>query len=494
MKISINELMLTSGVQFGTSGVRGLATDMTDKVCYAYVTAFLQYLLNEQMVTSEASVCIAGDLRKSTPRIVKAAIKACRDMGLTPINMGSVPSPAVALYGMTHQMPSIMVTGSHIPDDRNGIKFNTPYAEILKQDEEGIRQQVVSIAEKDFMPDGAFTDDEISAVESEAAYNAYLQRFISFFPNNCLAGQQVGLYQHSSVSREIFKDILENLGASVTTLGRSETFISVDTEAIRPEDVTLAADWARQYAFDAIVSTDGDGDRPLVSDERGEWLRGDIAGMLCATYLDADTVVTPVSSNTALEKSQRFSNVIRTKIGSPYVIAAMQSAQSNSKSNHVVGYEANGGFLQQSAVVKDGQTLVALPTRDAVIVAISILMLSKQKDCSISELKSILPNRFTYSDRLKAFPTELSNSKLSTFVHDGKLEVQAFKMAFPDLPKAVSVDVTDGVRVTLENDDIVHLRPSGNAPELRCYTEASSIEMASKLNHSCMEAMRKWNA
>ncbi|MDE4994485.1 phosphomannomutase, partial [Francisella tularensis subsp. holarctica] len=85
----------------------------------------------------------------------------------------------------------------------------------------------------------------------------------------------IGLYQHSSVGREIVNEILEKLGAKVILLEFSEKFVSVDTEAIRQEDVKLAKQWASKYKVDSKVSTDGDADRPLVSDEYGNWLKVD---------------------------------------------------------------------------------------------------------------------------------------------------------------------------------------------------------------------------
>ncbi|MDE4986531.1 phosphomannomutase, partial [Francisella tularensis subsp. holarctica] len=76
-----------------------------------------------------------------------------------------------------------------------------------------------------------------------------------FFPNNCLAGETIGLYQHSSVGREIVKENLEKLGAKVILLELSEKFVSVDTEAIRQEDVKRAKQWASKYKVDSLVST-----------------------------------------------------------------------------------------------------------------------------------------------------------------------------------------------------------------------------------------------
>ena len=141
----ISELMETSGVKFGTSGARGLADAMTDRVCYSYTKGFLQYLLEIGDITHGDVVAIAGDFRPSSPRIMAACAQAAEDMGFVPLNCGFIPTPAVALFGIENSVANIMVTGSHIPDDRNGIKFNKPSGEILKQDEEGIAEQVITL-------------------------------------------------------------------------------------------------------------------------------------------------------------------------------------------------------------------------------------------------------------------------------------------------------------------------------------------------------------
>ena len=122
--VSIADLMTRSGVAFGTSGARGLVTAMTDEVCFAYTQAFLQHLASIGQFAPGAHVAIAGDLRPSSPRIMAACAAAIGHMGGVVDHCGSVPSPAVAGYGFARGIPSLMVTGSHIPDDRNGIKFN----------------------------------------------------------------------------------------------------------------------------------------------------------------------------------------------------------------------------------------------------------------------------------------------------------------------------------------------------------------------------------
>ena len=492
-RYSIADLMQQSGVTFGTSGVRGLVTAMTDRIVYAYTAAFLQYLRESGQVTVGEQVAVAGDYRPSTPGIMAAVCSAIRDSGMRVVNCGFVPSPAVVLYGIQRAIPSIMVTGSHIPDDRNGIKFNRPDGEILKQDEEAIRGQRVRLPELLFDDSGAFVQTVDLPKVDLSAHAAYVSRYTDFFMEGCLRGMRIGLYEHSGVARESLAEVLETLGAKVIRLGFSDQFVPVDTEAIRPEDVVLAKNWTKEYSLDSIVSTDGDGDRPLISDEKGRWLRGDLAGMLCAVFLEAQWIATPVSSNSAVERSGRFKGVERTRIGSPYVISAMQSLLEEGRKG-VVGYEANGGFLIADSLSLQGRILGPLPTRDAIIVILGILSQAKKNGQKISELLNTIPARYTYSNRLKSFPNELSRQRLQLFQSgDFERDSQAIELAFEHrFGRVESIDLTDGVRITFSGGDVVHLRPSGNAPELRCYTEADSERWVREMNQICINLLEGW--
>lgn len=493
--MQIGDLMAESGVKFGTSGARGRVENMTDLVCYAYAQGFLRYLLGTGALAAGADVGLAGDFRASTSRILGACAKAITDAGCRPQYLGRIPTPALAAYGIAQGWPTMMVTGSHIPDDRNGIKFNLPTGEILKQDEEGIRAQPIQLPDDLFNAADAFTDASHSALPSEqsAALEHYVARYLGFFPADWLAGQRVGLYEHSSVARDALFRVLTGLGAEVERLGFSETFLPVDTEAIRAEDIALARDWTADGRLSALVSTDGDGDRPLVGDEHGEWLRGDIAGILCAQALGAAAVVTPVSSNTALEASGWFRETLRTRIGSPYVIAGMRALSARGLAP-VVGYEANGGFLTDSDIEHDGRILPALPTRDAVIVAVTLIGAARAKQQPLSALAQSMPQRFTYSDRLKDFPTTLSEERFAAFrTGDRAADRAALNQVFSaEFAPVAEVDTTDGIRMTLATGEILHLRPSGNAPELRAYTEADSAERARDLNQRCLTILERW--
>lgn len=484
--ISIQELMDKSSVAFGTSGARGLVSAMSDHVCYSYTRGFLGHLKSLEDWQPGQRVALAGDLRSSTPRILAACAQAVEDLGGDPVFCGFVPTPAMALWAFKHKVPSIMVTGSHIPDDRNGIKFYRPNGEILKQDEIGIRKQKVPMA----LPEGGPLPIE-SRAKAENVISDYVQRYVDFFGPGVLTSRKIGVYQHSAVGRDILAEVLQVLGAEVVSFGRSDLFIPVDTEAVRSEDVDLAASFARTSKCDAIVSTDGDSDRPLLADHTGEWLRGDVLGVICAKAIEADSVVTPVSSSTIVEKCNFFENVVRTQIGSPYVIAAMNDAIRDG-SGSVCGYEANGGFLLATDVYREGRVLTALPTRDALLPIIATLLAAS--DGTIREMVGLLPSRTTYSDRIANFGAERQKALMDWLNHSVVGSQQAHRgEEFSKISGAalISVDQLDGTRMKFANERIIHLRPSGNAPELRCYSEAEDKSFARLINEKTIHLIEK---
>ncbi|MFA4875146.1 MAG: phosphomannomutase [bacterium] len=491
-RFKISDLMGSSGVAFGTSGARGKVEDMTDRICFAYTAAFLQHLEDVGGLLPGTQVAIGGDLRPSTARIMLAVAKAVWHMACGVINLGEVPSPAIALYGIAKHIPTIMVTGSHIPDDRNGIKFNNATGEILKQDEAGIRAQTVCIPPHLFKEDGSFAyGDRLLPHLDFEAQTMFHRRYTDFFGEQFLKGKRIALYAHSAVGRMMLHRALTALGADVTTIGHSNTFIPVDTEAIRDEDVNLAREWAKEYGFDAIVSTDGDSDRPLIAGRDGEWLRGDVLGILVAKFLNADSVTAPVSSNSALELSGLFPEVRRTRIGSPYVISSMMQARQQGRSR-VVGYEANGGFLTATDIEVNGRKLSTLPTRDSFLPILAALRLAVAEGKGVEELVNELPSRYTASDRIKDFQTDRSRKIIEMFTRgDFDSNARAIEAHFGShFGKVKSIDVTDGLRIAFQSGEILHLRPSGNAPEFRVYTEADSSQRAMNMNRLGLDVVR----
>ena len=455
-------------LKFGTSGVRGLVTDMTDLECYLYSRAYVEYLKK----TGADTVCIAGDLRNSTPRIMRACAYAVIEAGLSLDYVGFAPTPTLAYHSINKRAGAVMVTGSHIPDDRNGIKFYMPNGEILKSDEQEISAIYAGLKNTSVFPafdDAGMLEENLElGSANEDACRKYIERYTSFFPDRALEGMRIVFYQHSSVGREIVPEILKTLGAEVFMVGWSDSFVPVDTEAVvNPDEL---AEWVSEYKVDALVSADGDCDRPLLVDESGKIIRGDLLGILAASFLNADSVSTPVSCNTALELCGRFSNISRTKIGSPYVIASMYDAV-KSGAKCVVGYEANGGFLTASDIKLEGccGALTALATRDAVLPLLAVLIESNSTGKKLSDLKGELPPRYTVSGIIREFPTEIGKAIVDALSEKGLDYING--LLADEFGPCVKLDLTDGCRMMFEDGGILHFRPSGNAPEFRIYTE-----------------------
>ena len=467
-----------AGAGFGTSGVRGTVEALTDRVCYAYTAAFLDAIVRREAGGGAPTVALGHDLRPSSPRMVAACVAACRARGARVALCGALPTPALAHYAMERALPAVMVTGSHIPFDRNGIKFYRSTGEILKEDEAAIAGAAVEVDEGAFDGGMLRSPQALPAVDP-AARELFRDRYLGFFRPGLLRGRRVGVYEHSSVARDLCGEVLRALGAEVVSLGRTDTFVPIDTEAVSEADERQARSWTAAHRLDALVSTDGDADRPLLADETGALFRGDVVGMLCAAFLGAKTVVTPVSSNSAVERWGVFPRVVRTRIGSPYVIAAMAEA-ARGGAGPVVGYEANGGFLLGSAVSAEGRAaaLAALPTRDAMLPILALLAMAAERGCGLSELTAGLPARFTASDRIKEFATSRSR-RLLDHLASAPGALAAF---FAELGEVAGVNQVDGLRVTLSGGEVVHLRPSGNAPELRCYAEADTPARAVELS------------
>ncbi|WP_229007304.1 phosphomannomutase [Methylophilus sp. Leaf408] len=470
----LQTVMQQSGVAFGTSGARGLVVAMTDEVCAAYTQAFVKTVEGSFAIKQ---VAIAVDLRPSSPCIAEACAKMLRQLGLDVVFCGAIPTPALALFAQTRSIPGIMVTGSHIPFDRNGLKFYRPDGEITKSDEASMLAcELQALSE---------TDTSLPA-EDPHARAEYIQRYKDLLGDQALTGLKLAIYQHSSVARDVLHNLLSDLGAEVVCLERSDIFVPIDTEAVSPEDTQRGLDWAAQYQVDAIISTDGDGDRPLISDEQGNWLRGDIVGLLTAKALQITHLAVPVSCNTAIEASGFFQKVARTRIGSPFVIEGMQALQKEGAAS-VAGFEANGGFLLGSHIPQS-PSLQPLPTRDAVLPVVTLLAQVKAQGKPISQMVAALPQRFTTSDRLQNFPTEKSKALLSGWTNNPANMLESLKIK----EQVSKIDTTDGLRVTLQSGSVVHLRPSGNAPEFRCYVEETSQLAAQSLLASVMGQLKQF--
>jgi phosphomannomutase len=500
-------------LKFGTSGRRGEVVHLTQLEVYINVLAELEYLQSLEPaqggIVSGDEFYFACDLRPSSAgyvpeqggrgEIAQAVARAVQDAGQRPIYLGRIPTPALICYALERGRGSIMVTGSHIPFDRNGYKTNTARGELLKEHEPPINAAVARVRarlynqpfdESLFDEQGRFKQghQELPAENREAAW-FYIERYTSFFHMRPLAGMRLLVYQHSAVGRDLLVEVLQRLGAETIPAGRSDTFVPIDTENIdagQLAGIQSLVDRAivEHGRIDAAVSADGDSDRPLilaVDAGTGEtrFYGGDLVGMLVAEYLDADAVVVPVSCNDAIDRSGLASVVEpKTRIGSPFVIAGMEEARRKGR-RAVCGWEANGGFLTGSDIRRGDRVLKALATRDAMLPILGVLCAARERGLSLSQLFERLPHRFSRAALLKQFPRPVAMRIIERLSEPDAADVLAdFFPADAGFGAIERLDYTDGVRINFRNGDVAHLRPSGNADEFRIYAVAGSQERA----------------
>jgi len=446
--------------KFGTSGLRGLVTELTPELVTNYTRAFLA------ACPHGGAVHVGWDLRPSSPAIAAVVMGAVQAAGLRAIQVGAVPTPALALGSMGAGHAAIMVTGSHIPANRNGLKFYVPGGEVSKADEAAINAHL-----------GDTWQTAASPAPVEIATNTaqtYIDRYVTCFGPAALSGLTIGIYEHSSVARDIMAQAVAALGGTPVLLARSDIFIPVDTEAVDPQTRSSLAAWCAENGLDALISTDGDGDRPMMADAAGNIVPGDVLGALTAAALGATVLCTPVSSNSMIARMPAFSAIHRTRIGSPFVIAAMEAVLAKDPTAAVVGYEANGGFLLGFDAQGPAGRIAPLATRDCLLPLLAPLADAKARGLSLAGLVATLPPVFTAADRVAGVPTEKSGAFIGELTSNAAARAAFFDTMGPEQ----SLDLTDGLRVCFTSGAVVHLRPSGNAPECRCYAEADSAATA----------------
>ena len=472
-------------LKFGTSGRRGEIIHLTPLEIYLNVLAeveYLQSLPEDGGVSQGDDFYFACDLRPSSPDLAVAAVEALRDAGMRPVNCGRIPTPALTYFALAEGKGSLMITGSHIPFNRNGYKLNTSKGELLKHHEEPINARVAAVRQRLYeeSAETSLFDSEgqfkvapgAMPAEVGAAATLYLDRYLHFFAGKSLAGRRILVYQHSAVGRDLLVDLLQQLGAEVVAGGRSETFVPIDTENIEASQLAAIQELV-DGPYDAVASIDGDSDRPLLLGVDGErrvrFFGGDLLGMVVAEYLGADAVVVPISCNDGIDRGALAGVVAaKTRIGSPYVIAGMEAALAAGK-KAVCGWEANGGFLLGS----DLRELKALATRDAFLPLLCALFAAEGG--TLGELFDRLPARFSKAALLKDFPRTTSLKILEQLTPETIGRFFGAEVGFSALER---IDRTDGVRMIFENGDVAHVRPSGNADELRIYAVADSQERA----------------
>src|SRR4030043_1706516 len=436
---------------FGTSGIRGEGEKLfTNQFCFDIGRAFAQFL---DKYSQRGPVAVGMDPRGSSPRILEALEVGLNEVGRQVVDQGSVPVPAMNwVLKIAPYAGSVMVTGSHIAADLNGLKFFAFKEEISKKHEKeisGIYHQIKSKVK--------YQRKKPVVEEEERAGESYQEMLVNLADAPYPKWKMVVVDPGNGSQSDTMPQVLTRLGIAVKEINASiqGDFISRDTET---EDVLKDLQTlVKKEKADLAIAFDYDGDRVIFIDEKGRFIPGDYAGSLIAQDSETPVIITPTNTSQVVDYLKK--PVIRTRVGSPFVVEAMK------KNKATFGFEANGGGISAEIMM----------SRDGGSTAIKMLNLLKKHQGTLSSLVDTLP-RF-YLHRLKVGCPRKFNQVI----------IRKAKAEF----KGVKIGEIDGLKIWLDKNAWILFRPSSNAPEFRVFAEAKDKNQVKKLAEKGIEFVKK---
>ncbi len=437
---------------FGTNGIRGVFDeDFTLEFVHDMILAIGTFF-------EKGPILIGYDGRESSPVICKIVSSSLNSIGIDCKVAGLVPTPCLefAVKDLGYS-GGIMITASHNPPQYNGIKpAASDGVEISREDELAIEEIYL---QKNWIKN---SKNWGTTQKEDRAIQTYLKGVASQVDSKLIESKN-------------FKVVLDlGNGAQAVSAPEFCQMLSCKTFLVNqkidgnfpgrgseptPQNLSELSKAVLENNSDLGIAFDGDGDRSLFCDNKGEILTGDKSALLLTRHIlrknPNSLVVTCLNSGSNIEVlAKEFdSQVIRTKVGSVEVSRKMVPTDA------LIGFEENGGFMYgKHNQVRDGCMTLAL----------MLELLAEGK--SLSEEIASLPPSFTTKD------------KVSCSAENVEKLIFSLKEEFP------SSDTTDGIKITIDPKNWVMIRPSGTEPIVRVYAEAESQQ---KLDSLMSEYIKK---
>lgn len=423
---------------FGTNGVRGvfgegLTLEFISKITLSIATLF-----------KKGPILVGYDGRESSIIISKIVTASLSSAGLDSAVCGLVPTPC--LQFATKQLGyngGIMITASHNPPQYNGIKVTARDGiEISREDE-------LKVEEFYFKKKWKISNKFGSIKNESKTIGAYISGI----------KQQVNVKKIKSRNLKVVLDLgngtqavaapilCKDLGCELVLINEKidGTFPGRGSEPT-PQNLDKLSSMVNKSKANFGIAFDGDGDRSIFCDEKGKILTGDRSALLLSKYIlekyPQSKIITSVNSTYVIEKiaSNSGSKVLRTKVGSVEVSRKMI------QENALIGFEENGGFMYgKHNQVRDGSMTMAI-----------LIDLLANSPNSLSQEMDKLPPSFTTKGKI-----ECSKDDFKKIL--GILKAEPYKK-----------DLTDGIKLFLDESSWVMVRLSGTEPIARIYAESSS--------------------
>ncbi|EFR44525.1 phosphoglucosamine mutase [Streptococcus pseudoporcinus] len=429
------------GKYFGTDGVRGEANvELTPELAFK-LGRFGGYVLS-QHETERPRVFVARDTRISGEMLESALIAGLLSVGIEVYKLGVLATPGVSYLVRTENASAgVMISASHNPALDNGIKFFGSDGFKLADDQE-LEIEALLDAQEDNLP-----RPSAQGLGSLVDYPEGLRKYEKFLVSTGLdlEGMKVALDTANGAASATARDIFLDLQADITVIGESPDGLNINDGigSTHPEQLQALV---LENGSDIGLAFDGDSDRLIAVDEKGEIVDGDKVMFIIGKYLSEkgllaqNTIVTTVMSNLGFHKALDQHGIKKavTAVGDRYVVEEMR------RSHYNLGGEQSG-----HVIIMDYNT-----TGDGQLTAIQLTKVMKETGKSLSELAA----------EVTIYPQKLVNIRVENSMKDKAMEVPAIAA------------IIEKMETEMEGNGRILVRPSGTEPLLRVMAEAPTDE------------------
>ncbi len=428
------------GKLFGTNGIRGeTKTFFTSEFCFRIGATFNAFLKENG---KQGTIAVAMDPRPGSQRIKTNLITGLGgDWQIT--DQGIIPTPCLTYYVKENNLAGgIMITGSHVEEELNGLKFFFEGEEVSKK-----REKEIETIFFDQFENKQFQKEALPEIKKGNQAKELYQEMLVNLAKGKLNRFRIIVDAGNGTQSEIMPSVLKKLGAEIIeqNCDLSKKLLTRDTEEQNSFPRLIEA--TKEIGADLAMAYDPDGDRAIFITEKGEFLPGGVSASIIALNEPGETIVTPINTSSVVNHIGK--KVFRTKVGATYVAEKMKEKGVD------FGFESNGGTI--SARFHYG--------RDGGITTIKMFNSLLDQDKSLSQLAATLPKYYIIKDKLDC-PSELN-----------KIILEKAKKAHQNY----RIEDLDGLKIWLGEETWVLYRPSGNAPEFRVFAESRDEQEAKKL-------------
>lgn len=445
---------------FGTFGVRRTANDVLTPEFASRLAASYGSLV-------QGTVAIGGDTRTSTPMLKHAITAGLLSSGCDVVDLGILPTPAIQYAVRNYYDGGIIVTASHNPPKFNGLKFVDEFGIGTPDDMEIAVEKMYFDSE----PKRVSWDKIGKVYHNETIIDEYIKETLKRVDVEAIRSRRLKVVVDcgSGAGSYTAPYLLKALGCEVTTLNCQADgfFPGRDPEPIEPNLQDLIAT-VKDLGADIGLAHDGDADRTICIDEKGNFVLGDKTFALVEKQMlkenNGGIIVTTVATSQAIyDVAEEFGGeVIATAVGDLLVARKLKDTDG------LFGGEENGGLIFPDFIYG----------RDAAMTVAKLLEILAKEDRPFSELVAELP--VYYQEKLKIeCPDDEKEEVMSKIAEEIKTTTD------------FELDTTDGVKI-LKDDGWVIIRPSGTEPIFRCFAESDSMDKAVEMANWGIGLIKKY--